>query len=277
MTKIKNENPTVIHMAGHWDSPNRNKIHEWAIAQIKKSQLDFEKNKDFLNSEPVLEINPNGKKIENLTIVIFSNYKKEKITQQRLNQLGLSYFIVGGDVKKFSFKYKFSYIKDYVLPKIETKYLLFLDAGDVFVTDKIFDIVKDFELNFSKTKILFNAEAGRWPLKTNEKFFMFEEKNNQSKSLWCYLNSGVYIADKEYLKNHLDELLSFKCNRTKIPNFYKNLKNMITYIKRGNYDDQEASHALYFNHYPVVDIDFEQMLFVVSTNINKDGFYQRSE
>lgn len=190
-----------------------------------------------------------------------------------MNQLNLNYYIVGGDVRKFSFKYKYSYLKDYLFPRIKTKYLLFLDAGDVFVTDKIFQIVNDFEKNFPQTKILFNAEAGRWPLKTDEKFFKFEENNNKNHSHWCYLNSGVYIAESEFLKKHIDELLNFKCNRTVIPNFYKNLKNMITYLKRGNYDDQEASHALYYNKYPAVDIDFEQKLFVVSTHVKRDGIY----
>lgn len=63
MIKIKNESPSVIHMAGHWDSANRNNIHEWAIAQIRKSNLDIDQAIEFNNSAPIVEVNIEGKKL----------------------------------------------------------------------------------------------------------------------------------------------------------------------------------------------------------------------
>jgi len=88
--------------------------------------------------------------------------------------------------------------------KINTEYVMFCDAPDVVFLDnpeKSIDILKEYN-----AKLLFNCTRFRGG------YACMEDKLKWSESIWgpnCYLNSGLYIGETEFLYKLLQETVKY--------------------------------------------------------------------
>ncbi len=265
--------PYLLHMAGNWGNE---KFHPFASLYVNDFVREIEaKNTQvsYRDEGPLVKILAGGQSVDDLTIATFFNGRQQSLFEKSASFFGYDFYLVGRDVTNFSWKERWVRYKEDLLPQIQTKYVLCCDATDVIICRDLQSMLKDFELYFANIKMLFNAEGNRWPSKTNIAAFEFEKSVYQS-TVWQYLNAGIYLADVEFLKEHIDEVIDFKCNRRIMGDCLQNLLNIVRYLIKGNYDDQESAHNFHLNNYPKVQIDSGCQLFQVTTFLDEDLNYQ---
>lgn len=272
--KTTKTEPYFLHLAGHWGSEQQEDYHPLGSEIVEDFFRDYKlkEGQDLISDDrSVIERNVDGKVIKDLTLVTFSNYPERKLTELAWDALGLNYYVVGQNYKKFDFRYKYSAIRDHLREKIKTPYFIFCDSNDVLTIKELDSLTTKFKEKFPNTKWLFNAEGGRWPGKTSSEVFEFEEKQYAAITDWHYLNSGLYIVETDYFFKNIDQIINTKCNITPFKSLRKKFKNYLSYLRKGNYDDQEAAHYFHMQKYPEVKIDSRCELFQVSTHLQKDG------
>jgi hypothetical protein len=188
----------------------------------------------------LLEISKRKCRADNLTIVTCNSSLKKGLFEKSLDLLGLDYVVLGrgGDWRGNANKLKL--LLDAV-DYIRTDYVLFGDSGDVILFDSP-DKILSYFLSLKDCDMLFMAETNHFPdveaIKTRE----FEE--SVAKSPWHYLNSGVWIARKERLKELLREAASV----------HREVQNTARdeYVRTS---DQAVYKLLYQRRYPKIRID----------------------
>ena len=172
-----------------------------------------------------------------LTVLMVSNLEEYGSAARCLEYYGIPYVVVGDDITFFEGWVKFNKIIEFI-PKVNTEYLLLLDTDDVFIVDGIEEFVNTYEERLD-CKMLFNAEAWFFP-KGNNSIREFEESKVLEDNPFKYLNSGVWIANTEFLKS-----------------VYSDLINIIPYAKI----DQAVFKELYSLYYPKIKIDSQCIYF----------------
>lgn len=139
-------------------------------------------------------------------------HDKKLLLEQNLDFLGIDFINICKDVPftqtidgKWRHVLKPLWIYELIRDKkINTKYVMFCDAPDVVFLDdpkKAIDILKDYN-----AKLLFNCT------KFKGGFACMMDKLKWSESIWgnnCYLNSGLYIAETEFLYEVLQEVVKY--------------------------------------------------------------------
>jgi len=173
---------------------------------------------------------------DDLTIVMISNLTEYGSAARSLEYYGIPYVVVGEEILKFDGWEKFKKVMEFI-PTVKTKYLMLLDSDDVFIVDgmeRVMNYEKDMDC-----KMLFNAEGWSFP-KGNTKIDEFEKSVIPKDVPFKHLNSGVWIANMEFLNSVYDVL-------AKIEPFAK--------------DDGCVFKELYKMFYPQIKIDYECKLF----------------
>lgn len=142
-----------------------------------------------------------------VTILMISNLKEYGSAARCLEYYGFLYTVIGKEISKFDGWEKFKKIVEFI-PTVETEYLMILDSDDVFIVDGIEDLINNYEEEFH-CKMLFNAEAWCFP-KGNQELRAFEEGVSPKDSPNKYLNSGVMIANVEFLKSIYDTMINIE-------------------------------------------------------------------
>ena len=171
-----------------------------------------------------------------LTIFMINNLKEKGSAARSLDYFNFPYTVVGKDIVKFTFYKKYQEITNFI-PSVKTKYLMLLDSDDVFITGQLDNLIETFEKDLN-CKMLFNAGATDYPIEENiicKKQTEFENSLAPKNTLFKYLNSGVWIANVDFLKET-----------------YKTL------VKLGSdcFDDQAIFKKFYNIFYPEVKIDY---------------------
>jgi hypothetical protein len=168
---------------------------------------------------------------EKLTIFMVTNLEEKGSAARSLDYFNLPYTIVGSDIVNYTPFDKLNKLVEFI-PKVETEYMMLFDTDDVFITDGLDRVVNTFEKEMG-CKMLFNAECWNYP-KGDKEQTAFEEDVTSEENPFRYLNSGVWVANTEFLKSKIDVL--------------EELKNY-------SHDDQAVFKRFYKMFYPDVKVD----------------------
>ncbi len=183
-------------------------------------------------------------KPEDLTIVTWNNSEYESLLEKQLKSLNISFICLGKGIQWTSNRLKPLTLlenKD----KLNTKYVLGLDAFDVVIVDTLQNIISKFK--DTKSKLLYNATATVYPdVKEHQ---IIEEKLCQGP--FRYFNSGMFIGETDYLISVL---------------------NSIDYKEKLHVkSDQYLIRGLYHKFYPDIQIDWSckifQIMFMKEANL----------
>lgn len=183
--------------------------------------------------------------------IVLCNNLNSTETENCLTELGLSFLVLGKDIKNWNNILKVKLIYE-SLKNISEDYIIYLDSTDVCITGDIFNSIEVLEKN--KCEILFNAELQFYPscpsLDPIEQF----EKNNSNTDYFA-LNAGCWIAKKEFLEPILNELLNMNVE----DHLLKNKGYIEEFRITGS--DQFRWHILYQKYFPQIKVDENCDLF----------------
>lgn len=185
---------------------------------------------------------PRSYNLDNLTIATINNggiAQNNKILgtfEKSLDLSGLSYEVLGSNVKQWQNKMKISLMYDFI-KKVNTPYVLFSDSSDVILIRPINDLIKKFKsLN---CKACFNAEKVNWPLDLPKNIIQFEKSLHP----YLFLNAGLWIAESSFAKILIEEC-------------------MIINPRTSHIESEQVYYKFcYSKFYPDIKVDFDSILF----------------
>lgn len=243
--RVKNKKfntyPVVFHHPGHVGSQN----NIFGIIKIKKilfSVIGINGSEYFCGRKelirykiPSVQFESSRKVKELLTVVAITNLDEPGSGPRSLKAFGVDCKIIGRGVKKWSNIEKIRLLKR-ELSTIRTKYIMLLDSDDTFVADGLDRVIEKIE-SMPECKLLMNAAQNFWPPilhRVSNSYEFCNQIGNEKKSRHRYVNSGVFIAEVEFLK--------------------KLLKEDIAPPKED--DDQGLFCLLYQKYYPAFQLDY---------------------
>lgn len=240
----------------------------------------FPKNNPIVFHFPGLKINPNkykhwnylkeicinsNKKLEpddDLTIITWNSSKEEGILEKKLNISNIPFITIGKNNINWKNKNKIKFTIE-ILESIKTKYVLAMDCYDVLIFDSPKKILKKFlKLNCD---MLLNCEKNFWPdcgYGATEDWKNFERKLTNSN--FCYLNSGVWIAKKEYCKKFLEMCLIGIEDLIEL-----NLMPKKLWHSYAGDSDQVVMHRVWFDNFKNLNklkLDYNNFIFFNAAN-----------
>ncbi len=175
--------------------------------------------------------------IRDTTYFICTSYgERETNIEKTFKYFKVPYVVKGRGTQGWVNTMKAGLLADY-LPEIKTKYTMGIDSHDVILLKEANGIIDTFEKQFD-CDMLFNGELVSYP--ENNELAEFE-KSIYGESPFRYLNSGVWIAKTEFLKEVMKDVLEFRSSRPK--------------------SDQEIYRKLHKKYYPRVQVDSKCQLF----------------
>lgn len=184
---------------------------------------------------------------DDLTIVTYNNNSKKGILERQLSHIGVPYICLGKKLKWESNRKKLKLFLDN-FDLFKTKYILSLDCYDVIVIRDIKHIIEMFLKTGSK--VLFNATGTNYP---NYKYFEKKEQDMCPNAPFQFLNSGVYIGEKYYIKNMIEQSIKLE-----------NYDEFVYYKSKMNtHSDQWLMKKMYHNDNNI-KIDWKCELFQIA-------------
>ena len=226
--KITNTYPVAFHLSG---------LSKWNYLGQKIHRLSMKLNHDFVKIRKDLDL-----------CFLSYGYDNKSMVENSLNQFGLSIINLNdyielsesdtfGDIKAI----KLTAMKKY-LESTTKKYIIGQDAGDVFFIKHPNLVVELFEKKFD-CGMLLNGETNVFP---DVATGIYKRLDNQSKykdknKKFRFLNSGLFVAKVDFLKNIIDELIA------------------TPYI--GDAKDQGQFQQIYEKYYPKMQVDANCEIF----------------
>jgi len=259
--RVFNTYPVVLHHPGNVGGPNNIfgiiRIKKMLFSIIGKNSLEyFCGRKEIINYKvPAIQMRSSRKTKELLTVVVITNFDEPGSAPRSLRAFGVDCKLLGRETKNWSNIEKIRLLKR-ELPNIRTKYIMLLDSDDTFVVDGLDRVIEKIE-SMPECKLLMNAAQNFWPPILHQIGNSYEFCNhigNEKKSRHRYVNSGVFIADVEFLKEILEEEI----------------------VPPKEDDDQGLFCLLYQKYYPAFQLDyycdvfqceFDEELFVDSNSL----------
>lgn len=204
--------PVVFHHPGNVGSKNNIigiiRIKRILFSVIGKDSFEyFCGRKEIINYKvPAVQMESSSKTKELLTVVAITNLAEPGSGPRSLKAFGVDCKILGRDVKNWSNIEKMRLLKR-ELPNISTKYIMLLDSDDTFVVDGLDRVIEKIE-SMPECRLLMNAAQNFWPPVLHRVGNSYEFCNRigrEKGSMHRYVNSGVFIAEVEFLKEILEE------------------------------------------------------------------------
>ena len=240
-----NTEPCAFHLNGGFEN---NKYGHSIYAQFKKEYCNIEKEK--LREDVALGFYMLGNK-EKTMIEESAELFGVSVNNIYCTSLGVPPKKPGSAfARRRLLKSKPFAMEKFLLNNPSLKYVIGWDSSDVFLAKHPNRIVEIFESDFD-CKILFNAEKSLYPSNTKsiyDKLFL-KSNFNTTKSKFCYLNSGLFIADVEYYLSMMKQYREID---------KRNIK--------GN--DQERFQILFGENHGDIQIDFGCKIFQSTRTMN---------
>ncbi len=234
-----------------------------SILHFQNLRLENIKN-DFDYLSNILLSSKNLSNNNELTIITITNNKKQSTLEKQIENSGHNnFFVLGRNCLDWNFLYKIDLLKN-CLSKVKTKFVLLCDSHDVLIIN--FNDIIDKFLQL-KCEALFNSEHVFWPdyddfvkhnndkkvpnyisCKNKEKTYSYYNKCKNP----MYLNSGVLITTKNYLKFVIDAI------------DLDEHRNVL--FEHGDHigpNDQPVFRSVFHKYYPDIILDYHN--FIVQT------------
>ena len=217
---IFNTQPFLVHMNG---SHLKNK----AGRRLRSEVFDFIRNNTYQGQGGIRDTT---------YFICTSLAERETNIEKTFKFFNVPYVMRGRGTPNWANTMKAGLLAEY-LPNITSKYTMGIDSHDVFLLKDANGIIDTFESKFD-CDMLFNGELVSYP--ENNELAEFE-KSIYGHSPFRYLNSGVWIAKTEFLKEVINDILQFRSSRPR--------------------SDQEIYRKLHKKYYPRVQVDSKCELF----------------
>jgi len=214
-------NPVMFHAAGRV---------EYNELWVNLAQIPIEKWQTQLSVEIITwNQETNG---------LYNSYKKLGLFELCCDKLGVICNVLQSPVKSWQNRLKIPLTLDY-LKKSSAQFIIAADSSDVFA----FGVPDPAVLDLVQCDMLFNAETQFWPSELMELKLKEDEYEH---GRFCYLNSGLWIARREYAISVFQVL-----NKMYEENIYPQFPN----------SDQVLFKKLYIEEYPSIKIDAKCNVF----------------
>jgi hypothetical protein len=205
---------------------------------------------------------------DELTIITWNSTGIKGYCEKSLERLGLDYFCLGKNIKKWCFLDKITTVLD-IIDSIKTPYVMALDCFDVIVLRDPYEAVEKFKK--MNCDMLFNGEKNYHPdfgLMATGTYAITDQWKKYEISMagseWKFLNAGALIAKTKFYKDFLIKCLerheAIKKNPESLP-----LPHDPVYKKYPDYkisnDDQLISHWMHHDYHPAIMIDYKMEIF----------------
>lgn len=194
--------------------------------------------------------NPLNEKLHLFTI---NNQQERGVAVRQMEHFGMDVTILGKDIVQYDHHFKIPILIKHI-ESIDKPYTMFMDADDIFFTTDPTNLVNTFESNLD-CSMLCNADGWLFPkmgLQDPMRHFQMDiAKKTHEGSPYTFLNSGLWIADTNFLKSSfLPRLIALReAWDNDLPG------------KPYSDVDQALFHYIYQENYPRMKIDITQMYF----------------
>jgi hypothetical protein len=203
----------------------------------------------------------NFKPCKDFKIITWNNYINDGIFENSCK--GLKIEVYGKEIKKWSNYLKFKFNLS-ACESDDCKYIMGCDSHDAILISEPELILNKF-LD-SNCKLLFNSEIKFFPDIDEPNVKKWKEfQNKLSKSPFRFLNSGVWVGEKEFVFEFFKD-----CLNTKINDLYDNEKYKFS-NKESIGCDQSIIHSKFEKYYPDIKLDYNSSSFLNIANLNKNN------
>ena len=179
-----------------------------------------------------------------VTVLTWNSRPAKGVLQECLDWRGVPYVTLGTTLQSWRNCYKV-YLNADALQRIDTPYVMALDADDILMLQPLHEILERFR--WFECDMVFGSERQSWPdVKSIERF-----ERSIAQSPYCHLNSGAWIGRteacarlfKDAMDEDLDDILAAK-------------RTMLTM-----YDDQGLTRKAFRRHHPAAQLDYQCRIF----------------
>ena len=157
-----------------------------------------------------------------VTVAHVSNYANTGSGVNCMEWLEYNHTVLGKDIVNFQHINKLECLCEFVKNHVETEYTLYIDDPDIFVIDRLDDIIAKFE-SFN-CDFLFQSDGWMYPKGFPKDLYEYFIKIAPMETPHKFLNSGAFIFKTDYYKNIIPKLLEKKSyNRNICQSVYINL------------------------------------------------------
>lgn len=136
-----------------------------------------------------------------LTILTWTNRPAKSLLERCLDHWGVPYWTLGRRLPEWRNDMKL-FLNVEALHRVESEYVMALDADDVLVVSSVRDILGAFKS--IGCDLVFNAEKNSYPAVP----FLAEFEQSIAESAYCYLNSGAWIGKTDVCRRFFEDCLA---------------------------------------------------------------------
>lgn len=215
----------------------------------KRPRLKFRGVKDSRQEYPKPyasdSVNPLNEKLQVFTVC---NRPQLGCSMYCMDHFGMDYCVLGADVVKYDHWVKIGLLLEYI-PTITKPYTMFMDADDIFFSRDPTHLVETFESEMNCSMLL-NGEGWFYPKGYPMELRAWEDEVACDKSPYKYLNSGLWIANTNFLQGPFYQTLkagaeAFKSDAEDKP-YSDNDQGMFHCVYNKLYPDMRVDHTCQF-------------------------------
>ncbi|OFW04154.1 MAG: hypothetical protein A3I61_09200 [Acidobacteria bacterium RIFCSPLOWO2_02_FULL_68_18] len=189
-----------------------------------------------------------------LTIITWSTRPTKSLAERCLDRWGVSCVTLGRNLPEWRNDMKL-YLNAKALERVESEYVMALDADDVLMVSEPRHILVAFRA--FECDIVFGAEKNNWPPVR----FLADFEEAIAESAYCYLNSGAWIGKTD------------ACRR-----FFRDCLNeddgdlLAAHLTRAVFrDDQGRTRKTFRRYHPAARLDYHCRIFQSLREVPPDG------
>lgn len=167
-----------------------------------------------------------------------------------------------GEYRRMLLNFKPFAMENFLLNNPSLKYVIGWDCTDVFLVKHPNRIVETFEKDFD-CKLLFNAEQLLYPSDLGSIYdkLILRSDFNVNKSKFCFLNSGLFIAEVDFYLNLIRDYNNINSNL---------MKKYCTSKLKIPQGDQRHFQILFGKNYGNIQIDFDCKIFQTTLGLTDE-------
>ena len=189
-----------------------------------------------------------------LTILTWNSRPTKSLLERCLDARGIPHVVLGKHVSKWRPQVK-PYLNAEALSRIDTEYVMGLDADDVLLVScpsTILEAFKSFDCD-----IVFSSERNSYPKVPS----LYEFEKSIAESEYCHLNSGAWIGRRAACQRFFRETAN-----------EDNADILAAHpAKHVHRDDQGITRKAFRRHYPAARMDYQCRMFQNLYKVPVDG------
>ena len=200
----------------------------------------------------------NDGSMENGIIDHLKGYEEKSILESNLEYLGIDDLVVLRDTRlPWRNTFKFEMLNNYLNSgKCKTKYFMCCDAIDVIFKDNPQKVIDIFETFDCEALFMSTHSVDGYNCMTEVKEFVDRINGGNGR----YLNSGVYIAKTDFIKEVIDEAMNYALPHGVTMDEYREYLNSNPSNYPQGSQDQDIFRFLESKFYPKIKVDYRNVM-----------------